>query len=249
MAAERERLDGHVEALERLDPSDEEHHRRVVETDCTPRSAAVARGEESMIDPEGDHLDAIGVGPVQVDELEGFHRGGRADGVAAPHHRRLGLDPPEGLVVAGLRLDPGEGMEGGDQRQRPLVLEEVAGGGREPVVGVEDVDAAVTVEVGGHGLGEHVDHRGELLLGEVDGACPQVDDLETRLDGDPVGQAVVVTPDVHPDVDAGLGERRRELAHVDVHPAAVAGARLGERRGVHGEHRHRGHGASNRRPG
>ena len=55
---------------------------------------------------------------------------------------------------------------------------------------------------------------------------------EAGFDLDDRGQLGARAPYEHLAVDAGLGERARELAHVDVEPSAVAGAGLCQRRRV-----------------
>ena len=154
--------------------------------------------------------------------------------------------PLLGLGVAGLGLDPGEGVERRHQRQVELVLEAVPGDARQPVVGVQGVDAAAGPDVGEHAVGELVDQLGERLLGDVGGAGGDVHDPEPGLDVDDVGQLVVPAADVDRAGHAGLGERGRQLAHVDVHAAGVARARLGERRGVQGEDGQRAHDGAQR---
>ena len=76
---------------------------------------------------------------------------------------------------------------------------------------------------------------GSSSLGRSHGPARDVDDPEPRLDRHLVGEVVAPAAHVDPAVDARLGERGHELADVHVHPAAVAGARLGQRRRVQGE--------------
>ena len=109
---------------------------------------------------------------------------------------------------------------------------------------MEDVGGTLG-QVGGDAVGELVDDRRQVLLGQVDRAGRHVDDLETRLHVDPLGQVVGVAAHEHPHVDAGLGQRRGELTHVHVHATGVAAARLGQRRGVEGEDGDVGHGFVN----
>ena len=59
----------------------------------------------------------------------------------------------------------------------------------------------------------------------------------TRLDHDLVGQSVAVGAGEGGGLDARLGERRPQLADVHVHPTAVAGTRLQQRRRVERDHR------------
>src|SRR3546814_18930278 len=78
---------------------------------------------------------------------------------------------------------------------------------------------------------ERVDHGGQLLLHQVHGTGVDVHDAEAWLDVDHVRALLVPAAHEHVSLDAGLGQRRHQLAHVHVPAAAVALAGLGERRG------------------
>jgi hypothetical protein len=116
---------------------------------------------------------------------------------------------------------------------------------RQPVVGVQDVDR-VARRGRGDPVGELVDHRRQLLLGEVDGPGVHVHHLEPGLDATRSGRSSCPAAHVHVARRRRPGRARRQLAHVDVHAAAVARARLGERRGVHREDGDRAHAGSYR---
>ena len=109
------------------------------------------------------------------------------------------------------------------------MLQPVTGDARQPVVGVERIDVADGQHVGANGVGEHVDDVGQLLLGEVRGSRLDVDDPEPWLHLHELGRGVVPPAREHVGGDAGLGEGGHQLAHVDVHAAAVALTGLGER--------------------
>ena len=154
-----------------------------------------------------------------------------------PPVRGVGLD----LLGTGLGLDPVEGVEGGDQRQVELVLDQVPGDAAQPVVGVHGVEGEVLggpeALGGAHALedpvGELLDHRGQRLFGHRRGrAGRDVVDAEAGLDVHGGGKVVGPGPGEHVTLDPGPGQRGRELADVDVHAAAVPGARLGQGRGV-----------------
>ncbi len=102
-----------VEALERLDPADEEQHRLVAQAERTAGAPLVAGREERVVHAGRDELDPIGRRAVVVDEIVGLDRVGGGDGVGAPDDRGLGVGP---LVPARdrprLGLHPGEGVEG-----------------------------------------------------------------------------------------------------------------------------------------
>ena len=80
-----------------------------------------------------------------------------------------------------------------------------------------------------------VDLLGERLLGKVERAGGDVHHRVPRLDDQLGRQSRPVGPGVRRALDAGLGERRGDLAHVHVHPSAVAGAGLDERGRVKGD--------------
>ena len=150
-----------------------------------------------------------------------------------------------GLGVARLGLHPGEGVEGRDERQVELVLEPVAGdartasswrGGRRRRrsgrrwARTPSVNASTT--------------SGRSSLARSARTGLDVHDPEAGLDLDDLGAGVVPAPDEDVGGHAGLGQRRHELADVDVHAAAVALPGLGERRRVQredGEAAHRGY--------
>ena len=182
--AERgQRAHGDVEALQRLDAPDEQEHGAVAEVEVVQRGAGAVAGagrEEGVVDAGRDELDAAAVGAVEALELVGLGLAGGEDGVGAADHVGLGAHPALGLGIAGLGLHPGERVERRHERQVELVLEAVAGHAREPVVGVEGVDVAEVLEVGGDAVGELVDDVGELLLGQVDRPGVDVDDPEAR---------------------------------------------------------------------
>ena len=99
---------------------------------------------------------------------------------------------------------------------------------------MDDVGLEV-LEVGGDPVGELLDVVLEILLGQIGRAGRHVDHVEPGLDRHPLGEIVGPAPHVDPADDAGLGQRRDELPHVDVHAPTVADAGLGQRRGVQRE--------------
>ncbi len=236
-----EGTDGDVEALEGLDAPDEQQDGAAgLQTEGGAGAALVTGREEGVQHPRGDDLDPGGVGAVVSDEVVGLGRARRRDRVGAGDDLGLGVDPALRLGIAGLRLHPGERVERRHERQVELVLEPVTGHAREPVVGVDGVEGA-RAEVGEDALGELVDGAGQVLLREVDGPSGDVDDPHARLDVHDLGQVWCRGPGEDVDGDARLRERRSQLAHVDVHAAAVALAWLGQGRRVHREHRQGAH--------
>jgi hypothetical protein len=227
-----QRADGDVEALQRLDAADEEEHRSVTEVEVLERGARalpVPGGEERVVHTGRDQLDARRIGAVEPDELIGLGDAGREDGVRAPDHLGLGPDAALGHPVARLRLHPGEGVERRHQGQIELVLQPVPGDAGQPVVGVERVDVPERPEMTAYTVREGVDDVGELLLGQIGGAGLDVHHAEAGLDLDHVRAGVVPSSGEDVGRDPRLGQRRHQLADVDVHAAAVALAGLGER--------------------
>ena len=96
----------------------------------------------------------------------------------------------------------------------------------EPVVGVQHIGRRVVLDVVDHGIAEVVDHGRELFLAQVIRTGGDVT-RDGRLDLDDFGKTWSRCPRVRRALDTGLGERRHELAHVHIHAATVARARLG----------------------
>ena len=93
-----------------------------------------------------------------------------ADRVGAVDDLRLGTITPLRLGVAPFGLDAGEGVERRDERDVELVLDAVRRNSAQPVVGVNDVGAAVRPEVIEHPVGELVDDGLRLQLGGAEAA-------------------------------------------------------------------------------
>ena len=177
--------------------------------------------------PGRDDLDAALRIAVQAAELALLLDAADADRVGARDDLGLGPVAPDRLGVAALGLHPGERVERRDERDVEDVLEAVGDDAAEPVVGVHDVGAAVGREVLEHAVGELVEDVGERLLRQVVRPGLDVHDAVAGLDEHLGREPGAVGAGVGGALDAGLGERRHHLAHVHVHPAAVAGARAG----------------------
>ncbi len=216
----------------------------VAEAEGGAGATAVAGREEGVVDAGRHDLDAGRIGAVELDELGDLVGAVGEDGVGAGDDLGLGVDAAVGLGVAGLGLHPGEGVEGRHQRERELVLEPMAGQARQPVVGVDGVGAALAAQVAGHAVGELVDDLGELFLGQVGRTGLHVHDPEAGLDVDHLGEVVGPAPHVDLGAHAGLGQRGDQLAHVHVHAAGVAAARLGQGGRVQRQHGERSHDAT-----
>ena len=188
-----------------------------------------------MLDGRRHGLDHAVRVAVQAAELTLLLRAAHADRVAAPDHLGLGSVAPLRLEVAALGLDPRQGVERRHQRHVEAVLQAVAGNPTEPVVAVDHVDSTGRLDVLADPVGEHVDLLGERLLGELERTGRDVDHGVARLDDQLARQSRTIGTGVRRALDAGLGERRGDLAHVHVHPSAVARAGLDERRRVQGD--------------
>ena len=194
----------------------------------------------------------VGVGPVERGDLLGLDAARGQHGVGAVDDGRLGLGPPVGHVGLDLfghrlGLHPVQRVEGADEREVELVLDDVAREPREPVVGVDRGEGTVLVAVEAeaarrghpveHALGELVDHGRERLLGQ-DGQRVRPGTWCTRSPGstcDHGGQVGRPGPGEDVAGHARSGQGGGQLTHVDVHAAAVPGAGLGQGRGVEGE--------------
>ncbi len=254
----RQRPNRHIGAFQRLDPTHEQQQWIVRgQTQCATRLGPVTRPEEGVIDTGCHHPNAVRVTVIELGELRRLHRARSQHDLGAAHHGGFGLGAPMGLVArhllgARLGLHSGQGVEGRHQREVELVLDAVAGDARQPVVGVHGIEAGLVVQRRVHArtrghegqdvVGELVDDGGKLLFGHgAQGACRHVVDTQPRLHGHGGRQLVRPRPGIDVALDAGTSQGGGKLPNVDVHPPAVTGPGLGQRRGVQGEHRESTH--------
>ena len=148
-----------------------------------------------------------------------------------------------GCVTVGQRrvLDRGEGVRGVHQRHRPPIARQPADLTGQPVVRVHDV--VVARLVGGlgaqHARGERAQLGGQVVLVQpLERARDHVAHQHARRHPHRrlIGRRGGPGEDLH--LDAAAGHLQRALQHVDVHPAGIAGAGLGQRRGVHRQNGH-----------
>ena len=239
-------LDEHVGRLERLDAADEqEEHGIRGDADARPAPRRCDPGwNDGEVDTGLGDDDPVGVGVVEVDELSGLAVG-------------VGDEPVGGLDDLGLTdlaahrlgqvtvgevevLDPGHRVHRVHERHAPAVGGQPADLAGEPVVRVDEVVVAGRRVRGDahHPGGEGAQLAREVLLGQaLVGAGRHVphDDARLDLDDGRLGGARGAGEEV--DGDAATGELAGDLEHVDVHAAGVALAGLGQRGGVHGDHR------------
>ncbi len=216
-----------------MNATDEEQHRaigRQVERLAGP--AAIAGGEEGVLDA-GAMISIFPAGwpysrrncrssSVQLTQIASAHP---MISASARSRHSGSKSPPSALTLARVWKVLTNGTI-------ELVLDAVGDEPAEPVVGVQDVGRRIVLDVVDHGVAELVEHRRQLLLGQVVRAGGNVHHPVTRLDLDDLREPGPRRPRVGGAVDTGLGESGNQLAHVDVHAATVAGARLGERRCV-----------------
>ena len=146
----------------------------------------------------------------------------------------LGLGPiaPDRLEVAALGLDPGERVERRHERHVEIVLELVPDQPAEPVVAVDHVGPPVRLEPVEDADTEVVGDVAQRFFGQMVRSGLDVHDTVAGFDEDLGRKAGLVGTGEGDALDAGLRQRREELAHVDVHAPAVARARLHQRRRV-----------------
>ncbi len=248
-----QRLDRHPERLQRLDPAHEQQQRGVGGEAQRPAGLAVVPGgEEGVVHARGHDLDALRVGLVQLNQLVRLHGARGQHRVRATNDLGLGVGPAGRLgrvelLGASFRLHPVEGVERRDQWHVQLVLQDMARQARQPVVGMNGVGLDPVGRQPPQALpdpgGELLDHRGQQLLGHG-GERPRghMMDPETGLHRHRRRLAGIPRPGEHLAGHPGTGQGRGQLAHVHVHAASVAGARLGQRRGVQGKNSQAAHG-------
>ena len=228
----------HVGTLERLDAPDEQQQRSVeVEPQGVTCARLVARSEECVLDAWSDDLETTLRVAVVETELIGLFFAAHTDRVGAVHDLGLGAVTPHRLGIAVRCLHPSKRVERGHERHVEFVLEPMPDHTTEPVVAVDHVGAFVAGEPIEHAATELVGHLRQRLFREMMRTCGDVDHTMSRFDDDLVGEAISIGTCERGGLDACLSERRTQFAHVHVHPAAVAGARLQQRRRVEGDHR------------
>ena len=180
---------------------------------------------------------------VQLDELARLLLGVADEPVGLGDHLVLADHPHHrlGLVAVGERgvLDAGQRVGGVDEGHAPAVAGEPAHLAGEPVVRVDDVVVAGLVP----GLGpQDPAVNAQSWLGRSFLPRPSNGPAATCRTSTPGASAATggcsddggAGEDL--DRDAAAGHPGGRLHDVDVHAARVAGARLLQRRGVHGKH-------------
>ena len=112
------------------------------------------------------------------------------------------------------------------------MLECVATEAAQPIVRMNDVGAAVCLDVGKHAsgeLGNDVDH---VAFWHIDCTCRDMNHLVIRLDKNFCGKAFAPCTRICGAVDACVGQSRNQFAHIDVHSPTVTNSGLGEWRSM-----------------
>ena len=216
---------------------------------CRAASAAPAGpGENTSVSTPGGTTSILpGSAPYSSISCVGLGGGVRHQPVGLGDHLLLADQPAARLRLVVLRhggvLDLGQGVRGMHHRHPPAILGQVADLPGEPVVRVHDVVVpGIAARLGPHHPGgERAQLAGKFFLVQpLEGARDDVPDQHTRhhlghrrlIGGGGPGE------DLH--LDPAGGQPAGGLVDVDVHPAGVTGARLGQRRGVQRDRRHPG---------
>jgi hypothetical protein len=227
-------LEQDLRAFEALDPAGEE------QMECAggdavgvPGWGPECRGEDGEVNAGGCDVDVVEVGAVVGDKFGGFGCGvGDQAGGAVDDAVFAVLAAPGFGLFAGVQeevFDFGHGVHGVHQGDVPQVGEFESGDAGDPVVGVDEVVAAVGL-LGADALdfGDHaVQQFGEFFFGEFAGRAGQdVVDADAGVgvfDGGLPGCGGA-GEDLH--FDAGFGQGGGKAADVDVHAAGVPGTGL-----------------------
>ena len=209
-------------------------------------AAPVAGGEQVGVHAGGDHVDRQRIRPVELGQLAGLGRGVGDQPVGLGDHLVLADQPTAGFGIVGVGergvLHLGQRVRGVHQRDPPPVPDQIAGLPGQPVVRVHDVVEAGPTG-GGHPQyagGERAQLAGQVLLVQaLEGSGDHVPHQHSGLGLDHRRQVRRGGPGEDLHLDAAGGQPARGLGDVDVQAAGVAGAGLGQRRGVHRDGRHR----------
>lgn len=185
-----------------------------------------------MLHARGNDLDATLRVAVQPAELALLLGAADADGVGAGDDLLFGTMAPLRLQVAAFRLHLGQRVKRADERDVELVLDSMRNQAAEEVVGMHHVGGRFVLEVVDDTVAELGEHAGQLLLGQVEGARRYVHHTMAGLDHHHLRLVGAGAASEGGALHAGLRQRRDQLAHVHVHAATVARARLGQRGGV-----------------
>ena len=198
-----------VDTLERLDPADEEHERRLGQAQALSRFVRVAGREDRVIDAGRDDLDTIGIGAVFGDQLGALVRRRRHDPIGARDDLALDNDA-FGRIVFEARGPFGvrERVKGRDERQIELMLELMADVTREPVVRVERVERPCGREMATRGFDEVADEAAQRFLRQRRRTpSAKVDDTKAGLDVDDLGLIRAIGAGEHVTLDTGACQR------------------------------------------
>ena len=238
---ECEGTDRDLDALQALEPADEEQESSGTVADLAPCLRAVDRLEHRQVDARRDHEHAVRVRSIQVDEVAALLLGRRHQDIGLLRDLPLDADADVRLGPSALRqgavLD--EAQRVGDVRpaRRQPGAQEARDFARQPVVREEKVVRRALA------AGEVCDspgERGDLSVEGVlvqAGAGREIDHARKR--GEALHRRFVRRLPAGEDVggDAAIAEGGRDLVNVDIESAVGVLAQRGGGRRVHGDDR------------
>ena len=207
------------------------------------RRAIAARAVQVHVDPRGNDLDAGGVGVVMLGEVVLFlvrvdhHDVGVVGDLLFADAARLRL---RRIAVGEVQvLHRGQRVGGVHQRHAPQIPQQPPDLPRQPVVGMHHAVAQTMAPgEGEHPAGERRQLGGQLgLVQALVRPGDDVDDAQIRRHLHDLALARARGTGVHVHCHSAGRQFPARAQHVDVHPAGIAGARLLQRRGVHGDDR------------
>jgi hypothetical protein len=175
------------ESFERLNPSSEKHYGLIAQTERVTSTAAIAGGEERVINARRNNFDSRGVGTVEINQLRNFCSAIRQDRIGARNDFGFGLHANLGLCVTRFRLHARKRVECRNERQRKFMLEAVTNDARQPVVGVDRVGPAVASKVPSDTIAKFIKDLRQVLFREVKRAGIDMHDTKAGFDIDELG--------------------------------------------------------------
>ncbi len=234
----------HVGRLQRLDTPHEEQQQRVRRnTDAAARRRGVPGTEHLQVDTGRHHVDQVGVGVVEIDQMAPFVLGGCDQSVRAVDDSLLARDAMWWIraVAVGERavLHLRQGVGGVYQWDSPPARDREPNLAGKPIVRVDDVEPAgfVCGLDPKHGRGEGTQPGRKILPADVfeRPGCDMAH-RDSRRERDRRMHLAAGGPGEDLHFGAEQGQLPRQLHHIHVHAAGIAGARLFQRRRVHRQH-------------
>jgi hypothetical protein len=127
-------------------------------------------------------------------------------------------------------------MECGDERQIQFVLQAVSGHTRQPIIGVHQVGTTISLQMPGNRVSKFINHAEHFFFRQIHIASAHVNHSVIWFDLDDFGQTRFPGTCICSAINSAASKCRNEFAHIHIHATTITYARLGERRGVQGEH-------------